>query len=264
MTDERAYPPVAESRLPQVGTFRRTVPVGLDRVYENALDWERLPHVHSNVFASIECDDAGPWGWRGRTVDRNGQTRRIELRLDRLRRLWIACVLDGANVRAEVWTRAFPIAPRLTDVVVDCFVSRLEPDEGACIGDAFAAACRDLFEGDVAMMIERQRQIDRRVETQNEAAVLDLAIEALELPVRVEFDGRAYVVVRGPAGLLAHVARCPHQLGPLVPAVAGVTACPWHGYRFDIATGICLTGGPCRLPPAPRVSVRDGVIRLER
>ena len=256
---------MAESRLPRVGTYRCTVPVGLDRVYENALDWERLPHVHADIFASIECEDAGPWGWRARTVDRNGHTRRIELRLDRLLRRWIVRVLDGANVGAEVWTRALPLARRRTDIVVEFFLPGVEPKEHAQIGHACTALCRRLYDRDVAMMIERQRQIDRRVETQRDVAVLDLgAVETLQLPLRVEFDGRAYFVVRGPAGPLAHVARCPHRLGPLEPAVDGVATCPWHGYRFEITTGICLTGGPCRLPPAPRVSVRDGVVRLER
>ena len=57
MPEERTYPPLAESRVPHVGTYRRVIQVGLERVYETALDWERLAHVHASCFASVVCDD---------------------------------------------------------------------------------------------------------------------------------------------------------------------------------------------------------------
>ena len=34
---------------------------------ENALDWEHLPHLHSDSFTSIDCIEAGKWGWRAST-----------------------------------------------------------------------------------------------------------------------------------------------------------------------------------------------------
>ena len=44
------------------------LPVSLERLYENALDWEHLPHLHQSSFASITCEAAGPWGWRAVTT----------------------------------------------------------------------------------------------------------------------------------------------------------------------------------------------------
>jgi nitrite reductase/ring-hydroxylating ferredoxin subunit len=265
MPDERTYPAFAASRVPHVGTYRRVLPVSLERLYENVLDWEHLPHVHARSFASIECEDAGVWGWRARVSDANGRALAIEVRLDRECRRWITRTLSGADAGGEIWTHAFPIAPRRTDIVVDVFVPGVASDDRARLGVAYARLYRQLYDEDVAMMTERQRQIDLRVETQRSGIALELgAVDTLKLPAQVEFDGRAYIVANGAQGLVVHVARCPHQLGPLLPAVDGVVRCPWHGYRFAADTGECLTGQSCRLPPAPRVSVRGGVVRLER
>jgi nitrite reductase/ring-hydroxylating ferredoxin subunit len=264
--EERTYPPFEESRVPHVGTYRRVLPVSLERMYENALDWEHLPHVHSSSFATIECDDAGPWGWRARTVDANGRAFTLELRLDRECRRWITRTLAGANAGSEIWTHAFAIAPRRTDIVVDFFVPDVGADDRARIGAAFGRLYRALYDEDVAMMTERQRQMDLRIETQRDGVALRLGpIGALVLPMHIEFDGRAYIVTRGRDGLIAHVARCPHRLGPLAAAVEGVVRCPWHGYAFDAESGACLTGHAFRLPPSPRVSVHEGgIVWVER
>jgi nitrite reductase/ring-hydroxylating ferredoxin subunit len=235
-------------------------------MYENALDWEHLPHVHSSSFASIECDASGPWGWRARAVDGDGRAFTLELRLDRECRRWISRTVAGANAGSEIWTHAFAIAPRRTDIVVDFFVPGIAPEDREHVGGAFGRLYRALYDEDVAMMTERQRQIDLRIETQRDVAALRLgSVDALALPLHFDFDGRAYILVRWRDELIAHVARCPHQLGPLAPAVDGVVQCPWHGYRFDAVSGACLTGQACRLPPSPRVSVREGgIVWIER
>jgi hypothetical protein len=48
-------PAACNSRLDHVGSYRRRLPVSLDRMYENALDWQHLPHLHSSSFGSIDC-----------------------------------------------------------------------------------------------------------------------------------------------------------------------------------------------------------------
>lgn len=50
--------------VPHVGSYRRRMPVSLARMYENALDWEHLPWLHSSSFSQIECIEVGDWGWR--------------------------------------------------------------------------------------------------------------------------------------------------------------------------------------------------------
>ncbi len=84
----------------------------------------------------------------------------------------------------------------------------------------------------------------------------DLAPEA-ELPVvgaiRVECDGRALFVARGPAGPNAFDSRCPHQ-GTDIPELAleaGTLTCPGHGWVFDLASGACVRNGTLALTRYP-------------
>jgi nitrite reductase/ring-hydroxylating ferredoxin subunit len=265
MPDHRRYPAFAASRLPHVGTYRRVLPVSIERLYENALDWEHLPHVHQSSFASIECQASGPWGWCAATTSPRGHRLMLELRLDRDCRRWITRTLEGANAGSEVWTHAFAVAPRRTDIVVDFFVPGIDATVRDRVGAAFSDTYERLYDEDVAMMVERQRQLDTRIDTERpDAAVCLGPVDELVLPLRAELAGRAYFVTRSGGELIAHVARCPHQLGPLKAAVDGTVACPWHGYRFDARSGDCLTGQACRLPAAPKVTVRDGRVWLER
>ena len=55
---------------------------------------------------------------------------------------------------------------------------------------------------------------------------------------------------------------CPHQGGPLVAGEVegGAVTCPWHGWRFALKSGECLTGGDsCQTYP---VIEEDGVLFL--
>ncbi len=264
MPDDRLYPAFAASQLPHVGTYRRVLPVTLERLYENALDWAHLPYVHSTSFSSIEIEAAGTWGWRATAIAAPDRRLLLELRLDRECRRWITRTLEGANIGSEIWTHAFAVSPRQTDIVVDFFVPGVEPSARDKVGNAFAQTYRQLYDEDVAMMVERQRQMDTRIEVQGQASLCLGTIDSLTFPLRTEFAGRSYVVTYVDGRLLAHVARCPHQLGPLGVAVDGEVQCPWHGYRFDVRSGACLSGQPCHLPQGPHVNIRDGRVWLER
>ena len=110
--------------LPHAGTYRRELPVSIDRLYENAIDWEHLPYLHHSSFAKIDCAKAGAWGFRARVWPQPYYERRsfvIELILDRELQRWITSTLDGPGIGNEVWTHAFSLAGRKTLVVVDFF-----------------------------------------------------------------------------------------------------------------------------------------------
>ena len=55
-----------QANLVEVATYERRVAADGMRVWENVLDWEHLPWLHRESFASIELREAGPWGWRAR------------------------------------------------------------------------------------------------------------------------------------------------------------------------------------------------------
>jgi nitrite reductase/ring-hydroxylating ferredoxin subunit len=265
MPDQRMYPAFAQSQLPHVGTYRRALPVSLERMYENTLDWAHLPHVHGSSFNAIACEAEGPWGWRARTTTCDGETLLLELRLDRECRRWITRTLEGTNAGSEIWTHAFAVAERRTDVVVDFFVPGVNPADRDKIGAAFCRTYTRLYDEDVAMMQERQRQLDVRIQTQafEPESVCVGSRATLALPMVVTFNRRPYHLTQVHGELVAHVTRCPHQLGPLPVTLDGTLRCPWHGYEFDVKTGVCLSGQVCRLPQAPVVAERDGHVWLE-
>lgn len=251
-------PPYPESRVDHVGTYKRTLPVNLDRMYENALDWEHLPHLHGSSFTDIRCIDAGNWGWRCEVVDVRGRTSTLELALDRACRRWITRNLEGPSKGAEIWTHVFVTGPNQMDIVIDYFVPDVPAESREKVGMAYARAYEMLYDEDVMMMTERQRMLDRRTD----AIVRDDEV-ALEIdgdrPLEASLSGRDFYVELLDGEWLAYPRTCPHQMGPLVAGVdrQGTVTCPWHGYVFDVRTGECLSGHTCHFGRLPIVS-QDG------
>src|SRR5215831_5702850 len=141
-----------ERRVPHAGTYRRELPVSLERLYENAIDWEHLPHLHRSSFARIECADAGVWGFRARVWPQPYNERRslvIELRLDRELPRWITTTLGGPGTGTEVWTHAFELAERQTLVVVDFFVPGVDEARRIEIGHIYNSLYARLYDEDV-------------------------------------------------------------------------------------------------------------------
>ena len=68
-------------------TYRRRVGASLSRIWENVLDWEHLPALHSGSFNAVELVDADSGGWRIRLTPQPGGTADAQvLRLDTDRR----------------------------------------------------------------------------------------------------------------------------------------------------------------------------------
>ena len=266
MPDHEIISAHADSAIPHVGTYRRMLPISLERMYENTLDWEHLPFVHESSFASIECLDAGSWGWRARVVSARGDPSVIELRLDRDCRRWITRTLEGANVGSEIWTHAFPIADQRVDIVVDFFIPGIAAEHREKAGQAFARLYSRLYDEDVDMMVERQTQLDKRIQgVRGGGGQCALGPRAeLALPLVCRLDGVEYALDEVEGQLLAYPVLCPHLLGPLDTSSLdkGVVTCHWHGYRFDVTTGECVSGQSCRMTRLPRITEIDGEVVL--
>ncbi|MEQ8859521.1 MAG: Rieske (2Fe-2S) protein [Pseudomonadales bacterium] len=265
MPEQRFLPPRDDSRLPHVGTYCRVLPVSLERLYENALDWEHLPHQHRSSFSALRCLDWGAWGWRAEVADRAARSSVIELCLDRERRRWVTRTLEGHGTGAEIWTHAFAEGAARVDIVVDFFLPGVDPAQRIRAGEAFATLYERLYDEDVAMMVERQHQLDRRVERARDPDRRRClgSRAALALPGELTLGGRDFVIAEVAGDVVAFPRQCPHQLGPLRAdrLVDGVVTCPWHGYRFDVRTGDSLGNGPCRLSHLPRIEEdADGML----
>ena len=259
-------------RVPHVGTRTKLLPVSRERLYENALDWEHLPFLHSSSFSSIEVQEHGDWGWRAR-VGITGTDPEVkltlELRLDRDCHRWITTTLEGPGAGSEIWTHAFPVAERETWIVIDFFVPGVTEDgiEGARQG--FFDLYDRLYVEDVAMMVDRQTALDEKRPSapspQGPVSLGDAAALRASLPRNVEAFGRTWRIVEVEGELLAHPERCPHKLGSLLeaPVEGRELVCPWHGYRFDLETGACTSGARHRLGRMPCVTIRSGAATLE-
>ena len=254
-----------DARVPHIGTYRCELPVSLERLYENAIDWEHLPYLHRTSFSRIEKTEAGDWGFRARVWTHPYEEQRafvIELKLDRDCRRWITSTLEGAGVGTEIWTHAFSLAARTTLVVVDFFVPGVDGDAIARLGDYYKSLYAKLYDEDVWMMSTRERALDRVRAGKPAKAAAQKSIGNIselrkKLPIEVELDGAEFKIAELGGEMIAYSTRCPHLLGPLGDACieGGIVECPWHGYRFDVRTGQCVSGAQCHLAPAPLVRV---------
>jgi nitrite reductase/ring-hydroxylating ferredoxin subunit len=257
MTEQRTVPPYPGSQVAHVGTYQRQLPVNLERMYENALDWAHLPYVHSETFSAIECLASGAWGWRATLTAPDGAVSEIELRLDRSLKRWITRNLEGPAKGAEIWTHVFEEDAGGLSINVDFFVPGVPEAAREKVGAAYARVYARLYDEDVDMMVTRQNHLDQRVDGPR-AETLDLG-PASALPERSvhQLGSRQVLVLREGRQWHALPALCPHQLGPLAagPVRDGCIVCPWHGYRFELAGGACRDQESLRLPPVAAIEI---------
>ena len=122
-----------------------------------------------------------------------------------------------------------------------------------------------LWDEDESMMCERQSVLDERLSSSSasrSAATLNLGDKGellKSLPKIVSVTGTSFRLIEVGGEIVAHSIRCPHSGGPLSEGecAAGVVTCPWHGYRFEVSSGKCVSGQKFRLAAAPLVTVDE-------
>src|SRR5437899_2440609 len=93
--------------LALMGNYVRDVAAPLERVLENALDWEHLPWLHRQDFSSVELREEGDWGWQARVgwqPPERGEME-FELLLNRDLNAWVSRTRDDAQA-GEIWSYA--------------------------------------------------------------------------------------------------------------------------------------------------------------
>lgn len=80
----------------------------------------------------------------------------------------------------------------------------------------------------------------------------------------VEVEGTPIMVARQHGRIYALAQNCSHLGGPLSEGALeeGSVVCPWHGSRFDLATGRALDGPTAYPQPCLETRVRDGRIEV--
>ncbi len=89
----------------------------------------------------------------------------------------------------------------------------------------------------------------------------ELAVDQMKL---LHVDGRRIVLARTERGHAAFADGCTHSGGSLADGVmiCGTVHCPWHGSRFDVATGAVKAGPAEEGIETYRVEEKDGEVRL--
>lgn len=264
--------PDGPNRLHYLGNYTRRLPVNLTRMMENAYDWEHLPHVHSTSFASIALIDSGAWGWRAKLGVPSGGHQLIDLLVDMDRHYWVSTVVSGMGQGTEIHTQATRVSDVEIDIDVRFYLSKapVDPSIGAVALHYLRGQYTQLYDEDVGLMAGRQSALDdhrRWRQAPDEAALCVGTEQTLDKDSvhTVEWGGHRYALRFYKGDWIAHSAVCPHLLGPLDGvdiAADGTLMCPWHGYRFDVATGENV-GGQCKaMKKPPRIDIHEGQVFL--
>lgn len=80
-------------------------------------------------------------------------------------------------------------------------------------------------------------------------------------PYRLQTQGYDVLLVRLEGRLFAYRNRCPHMGMTLDKGIcdSGILTCPWHGLRFDLSSGECVSAPQVQLEPFP-LRIEDDVI----
>lgn len=253
----------ADPSLHLADVYRRQVRASVERIWENVFDWEHLPALHGSYFTQVERLDSDESGWRLRLSRPPGTPDRmqvLDLTADRENCRYTVLTAEGIGAGTRFWVQMTPVEPHVTDVEVRYYVPEAQPERLERLGSKYRASCERLWSEDEAMMVHRQRMLDRAGLPRPLAEPIALGHEAAlraRLPIVVEQGGRPFRIVELDGAILAHSTVCPHWLGPLdaAPVEDGLVTCPWHGWKFDIRSGGSADGHDLRLYPAPSVVV---------
>jgi nitrite reductase/ring-hydroxylating ferredoxin subunit len=253
------------SALALAATYTREVRAGIDRIWENVLDWEHLPALHEIYFNHVALIEIGGWGWRAELTKKPSTADRrllLELQIDRAKTRYCVRTLAGDGIGTEIWTQLKALGPDRTAIEVRFYLPEHRPERLASLGEKYRVSYARLWDQDEAMMMRREAlSVRPRGRSEGSGASLRLGLLSelrSRLPLLVELDGEPFRILKLDDGaLVAHSTICPHWLGPLEEAAPenGILRCPWHGYLFDLRTGASADGRGCRLRPAPRVVV---------
>jgi nitrite reductase/ring-hydroxylating ferredoxin subunit len=267
----------ADGPAPQpAAVYERELDASVERIWENVLDWEHLPYLHAQSFTSVRMtsQDANHWCGEVGLPDSGGSTVELDVRLDRPNLRYTTRTVSGTGAGTAIVTQMYPRSAHRTGIRVEFFLPWAPAGAEAAIGEIYRSIYVTLWDQDEAMMRERQHVIDAAAARSAESSAMNAAAAkgngtprsvslgrvrelASRLPLDVELGGRRLRVVSVDGRLYAHDTRCPHLGGPLGEgAIEGCElVCPWHGYRFDLATGRSSDGRHLRMAPPAVVEI---------
>ena len=262
--------------LHYLGNYIRPLPTNIARMMENAYDWEHLPYVHPSSFSSIDLIDSGAWGWRARIGVPGGiepTYQMLDLLVDAEKNYWVSTVFHGPGEGIEIHTQASTLSDDEIQVDVRFYLPTApdDPSSSAAILQYMQTQYARLYDEDIDLMQGRQAALEDRSRwregdsTPSETVVGALSSLDKGMSHTIETATGRYCIRHWQNRWIAHSAVCPHQLGPLHESdvdEAGLITCPWHGYKFDVATGNSQGDLCVALAKAPELVERNGDLIL--
>jgi nitrite reductase/ring-hydroxylating ferredoxin subunit len=254
-----------------MGSYVRDVAAPLERVLENALDWEHLPWLHSQDFSSVELYQAGDWGWQARVGWEPPERGMMEFELllnDKLN-AWVSRNSD--NIMAgEIWSYATATKPARTRVDIQFWAPEAALPHAEHLVTQYTILYKRLWDQEEEMSRARFLRLNENaVRRKPRAKKLQLGtLDELRqrLPLVVEMNDQRYRLVQLNGDIIVHSAICPHLLGPLenTEIVDGCITCPWHGYRYNVRTGASADEHDLKMfaPPELRIDAKTQRVEL--
>ena len=270
MSDDMTAPPIlaeinrdvlgVDPGLHLAATYRREVGAGIARVWENVFDWEHFPALHAEYFCDVHLLEEHARGWQvAVTRQPGGPDRRIVIELDaeRERACYRVRIIEGDGAGTEIWTLLAKRGADRTAVEVRFYLPQKDPQKLGELGEAYRLTYTRLWDADERMMRRREALSGWSARPLRRPVPLGPIAELRpRLPLTLEIDGTPLRILTLEDGeIVAHSTVCPHWRGPLDACLPqlGILRCPWHGYRFDLRTGLSADGRSYRLVPAVRV-----------
>src|ERR1700736_3788163 len=150
--------------LSLAATYTREVRAGIERIWENVLDWEHLPALHEIYFNHVALIEISSWGWRVELTKRPGTAERrmlLELRIDRAKARYRVRILAGDGMGTEIWTLLEALGPQRTAIEVRFYLPEHRPERLAVLGEKYRSSYARLWDQDEAMMVRREALLAR-------------------------------------------------------------------------------------------------------
>ena len=238
--------------------YERVLGASIERVWENVFDWEHLPYAHESTFSQIELLERDADGWKVAVSRPWRPDDRIVIQLDARRDVNRFCsrILAGTGAGTEVWNLLAPVDEHRTAIEVRFYLPIDDAKKLAAVGQAWRDSHAFVWNEDEAMCQRREALAGWSPRPLPFEAVPLGPVEDLRrrLPLDIEVDGRPLRIAALGDELIVYSTVCPHWRGPLAACGEDQLRCPWHGYRFDLRTGMSLDGR-YRLAPAARIEI---------
>jgi len=206
----------------EVGRLEREVSASAARVIEDELDWQHLPYTHASTFSAVDLIHADAGGWDANVVLADGTPMRMQVTIDTDQLGYTNSTFFGDEENGRAVCRIVPTATDACRMSFRFFAPDTPETDRTAAGAFYVALFDRLVDEDEPKMMYRAR--------------------ALREGPSAHRARRAVVLRDGSTHAVPLV--CPHQGLPLdcEPDEAGIMQCPWHGYRFDVRTGVCISG----------------------